>query len=39
MAALGTAALMQLRLRGFQSIRTGLQAVMHDSAAQLAMAR
>ena len=30
MATLRTAALNLLRLAGFQSIRTGLQAVMHD---------
>lgn len=33
LAALGTAALNRLRLRGLQSIRTGLQTVIHDSAA------
>ena len=39
MAALRTAALNLLRLAGFDSIREGLQAVMHDIAALLAMAR
>jgi len=38
MAILRTAALNLLRLAGFQSIRTGLQAVMHDITALLAMA-
>jgi hypothetical protein len=39
MAALRTVALTLLRLAGFQSIRAGLQAVMHDITALLAMAR
>jgi predicted transposase YbfD/YdcC len=39
MAALRTAALNLLRLTGFRSIRTGIQAVMHDITALLAMAR
>jgi predicted transposase YbfD/YdcC len=39
MATLRTAALNLLRLTGFQSIRTGIQAVMHDITALLAMAR
>ena len=39
MATLRTAALNLLRLAGFRSIRTGLQAVMHDITALLAMAR
>ena len=39
MATLRTAALNLLRLAGFQSIRTGMQAVMHDITALLAMAR
>jgi predicted transposase YbfD/YdcC len=39
MATLRTAALNQLRLAGFRSIRAGLQAVMHDITALLAMAR
>ena len=38
MATLRTAALNLLRLTGFQSIRTGMQAVMHDITALLAMA-
>ena len=38
MATLRTAALNLLRLAGFQSIRTGMQAVMHDITALLAMA-
>jgi hypothetical protein len=38
MAALRTAALNLLRLAGFSSIREGLQAVMHDITALLAMA-
>jgi hypothetical protein len=38
MATLRTAALNLLRLSGFQSIRTGMQAVMHDITALLAMA-
>ena len=37
MATLRTAALNLLRLAGFQSIRAGLQAVMHDITALLAM--
>ena len=37
MATLRTAALNLLRLAGFQSIRTGMQAVMHDITALLAM--
>lgn len=37
--ALRTATLNLLRLSGFQSIRSGLQAVMHDLTAQLAMER
>ncbi len=37
MAILRTAALNLLRLAGFQSILTGLQAVMHDITALLAM--
>jgi len=39
MATLRTAALNLLRLTGFQSIRAGLQTVMHDITALLAMAR
>ncbi len=39
MATLRTAAMNLLRLAGFQSIRAGLQAVMHDITALLAMAR
>ena len=39
MAALRTAGLNLLRLAGFDSIREGLQAVMHDITALLAMAR
>ncbi len=39
MATLRTAALNLLRLAGFGSIREGLQAVMHDITALLAMAR
>ena len=39
MATLRTAALNLLRLAGFQSIRGGMQAVMHDMTALLAMAR
>jgi hypothetical protein len=39
MATLRTAALNLLRLTGFQSIRAGLQTVMHDIKALLAMAR
>ena len=38
MATLRTAALNLLRLTGFQSIRAGMQAVMHDSTALLKMA-
>jgi hypothetical protein len=38
MATLRTAALNLLRLAGFQSIRTGMQAVMHDITTLLAMA-
>ena len=37
MATLRTAALNLLRLAGFQSIRAGMQAVMHDITALLAM--
>ena len=39
MATLRTAAMNLLRLAGFHSIRNGLQAVMHDITALLAMAR
>jgi hypothetical protein len=39
MAALRTAAMNLLRLNGFRSICAGLQAVMHDITALLAMAR
>jgi hypothetical protein len=39
MAELPTAALALLRLAGFRSIRAGLQAVMHDIKALLAVAR
>ncbi len=39
LTSLRTAALNLLRLAGFQSIRAGLQAVMHDVTALLAMAR
>ena len=39
MATLRTAALNLLRLAGFQSIRSGIQAVMHDITALLAMAQ
>jgi predicted transposase YbfD/YdcC len=39
LASLRTAALNLLRLDGFQSIRSGLQAVCHDITALLAMAR
>ncbi len=39
MATLRTAALNLLRLAGFRSIRSGLQAVMHDITALLAMVR
>jgi len=38
MATLRTAALNLLRLSGFQSIRAGMQTVMHDITALLAMA-
>ncbi len=38
LASLRTAALNLLRLGGFQSIRAGMQAVMHDIRALLAMA-
>jgi predicted transposase YbfD/YdcC len=38
MATLRTAALNLLRLAGFRSIRAGMQAVMHDITALLAMA-
>ena len=37
LASLRTAALNLLRLAGFQSIRAGMQAVMHDITALLAM--
>ena len=39
MATLRTAALNLLRLAGFRSIRSGIQAVMHDITSLLAMAR
>jgi len=39
MATVRTAALNLLRVAGFQSIRAGLQAVMHDISALLAMGR
>jgi hypothetical protein len=39
MATLRTAALNLLRLAGFRSIRSGMQAVMHDITALLAMAK
>jgi hypothetical protein len=39
MATLRTAAMNLLRLAGFQSIRAGIQAVMHDITPLLAMAR
>ena len=39
MATLRTAALNLLRLTGFQSIRAGMQAVMHDITALLTMAK
>jgi predicted transposase YbfD/YdcC len=39
LATLRTAALNLLRLRGFKSIRAGMQAVMHDIPALLAMVR
>ena len=38
MATLRTAALNLIRLGGFQPIRAGMQAVMHDIRALLAMA-
>jgi hypothetical protein len=38
LASLRTAALNLLRLNGLQSIRAGMQAVMHDITALLAMA-
>jgi hypothetical protein len=38
MATLRTASLNLLRLDGFQSIRAGLEAVMHDNTTLLAMA-
>ncbi|MFM7362331.1 MAG: hypothetical protein ACKO25_11030 [Cyanobium sp.] len=39
MATLPTAAFTLPRMDGFRSIRTGLQAVIHDISALLAMAR
>jgi len=39
MATLRTAALNLLRLAGFRSIRSGMQTVVHDIPALLAMAR
>jgi hypothetical protein len=39
MATLRTAAMNLLRLAGFRSNRAGMQAVMHDITALLAMAR
>jgi hypothetical protein len=39
MAALPTAAMNLLRLTGFESIREGMQAVMHDITVLLAIAR
>jgi hypothetical protein len=39
MATLRTAALNLLRLSGFESIRAGMQEVMHDITALLAMVR
>ena len=39
LASLRTAALNLLRLDGFQSIRSGVQAVCHDITALLALAR
>ena len=39
MASMRTAGMNLLRFAGFQSIRTGMQAVMHDITALLAMAR
>jgi hypothetical protein len=38
MATLRTAAMTLLRFAGFESIRAGMQAVMHDITALLAMA-
>ena len=38
MATLRTATLNLLRLAGFQSVRAGLQAVMHDITTLMAMA-
>jgi hypothetical protein len=38
MATLRTASLNLLRMAGFRSIRAGMQAVMHDITALLAMA-
>jgi hypothetical protein len=39
MATLRTAALNLLRLAGYQSIRAGMQAVMHDITALLGMVK
>ena len=39
MGTLRTAAMNLLRLAGFQSIRAGMQAVMHEIKVPLAMAR
>ena len=39
MGSLRTAALNLLRLAGFQSIRAGMQSVMHDIGELMAMAR
>jgi hypothetical protein len=39
MATLRTAAMNPLRLTGFRSIRTGIQAVMHNITALLAIVR
>jgi hypothetical protein len=39
MGSLRTAALNLLRLAGFQSIRSGMQSVMHDIGELMAMAR
>ena len=39
MAAMRTAGMNLLRFAGFESIRAGMQVVMHDIAALLAMAR
>lgn len=39
MGSLRTAALNLLRLAGFESIRTGMQAVLHDITTLLAMAQ